>query len=67
MTPEELFPFFATYAVCAGSAIFFSLFAIAMFLGLAAIDVWKVEEYSKQLKVLLSICLALFPEIGVMS
>ena len=67
MTPEGMFPFFAAYAICASGAIFFSLFAIAVFLGLAIIDIWNSQEYLKPVKILLSIIFAFFPEIGTMS
>ena len=67
MTPEEMFPFFATYAICASSVIFFSLFAVTVFLGLAVIDIWNASKYSQPVKIFLSICTALFPEAGIMS
>ena len=64
MTPEEMFPFFAAYAICASAAIFFSLFVISIFLGLAIVDVWNIQKYPKPTKALLSVGLAFFPEIG---
>ena len=67
MTPEEMFPFFAAFAVCTGGVIFFSLFAVTVFLGLAVLDIWNISKHSQAIKIFLSICAALFPEIGVMS
>jgi hypothetical protein len=67
MTPEEMFPFFAAYAVCAGSVIIFSLFATAVFLGLAVLDLWNNQSLSKITKIFVSSGFVLFPEIGVLS
>jgi hypothetical protein len=67
MTPEGMFPFFAAYAICTSGVIFFSLFAVTVLLGLTILDIWNVSEYSQPVKVFLSVCAALFPEIGVMS
>jgi hypothetical protein len=67
MTPEGMLPFYFAFIICASGVIFFSLFAIAAFLGLAAIDIWDIQEYPKQIKALLLVGLVLFPEIGVMS
>lgn len=67
MTPEGIFPLFAAYAICAGGVIFFSLFAVAGFLGLTILDIWNSTRYSKSMKLFLAICAALYPEIGVMS
>lgn len=66
MTPEEMFPFFAAYAICASGVIFFSLFVITVFLGLTILDIWNSTTYSRSLKIFLSICAALYPEIGVL-
>ena len=44
----------------------FSLFAVTVLLRLAILDIWNASEYSQPVKVL-SVCAALFPEIGVMS
>ena len=67
MTPEEFFPFFAAYAICASGVIFFSLFAVTVLLGLTIFDIWNSSKYPQSVKIFLSICAALFPEIGVMS
>jgi len=67
MTPEGTLPFFVIYAICASGVIFFSLFAVTVFLGLAILDIWNISKYPKSMKIFLSICAALFPEIGVMS
>jgi len=67
MTPEGMFPFFAAYAICTSGVIFFSLFAVTVLLGLTILDIWNASEYSQPVKVFLSVCAALFPEIGVMS
>ncbi|MFZ1042370.1 MAG: hypothetical protein WCA79_02480 [Anaerolineales bacterium] len=67
MTAEGMFPFFAVYAICASGVIFFSLFAVTAFLGLAILDIWNAPKFSQQIKILLLVCVALFPEIGVMS
>ena len=67
MTPEELFPFFAAYAICASGVICFSLFAVTVFLGLTILDIWNSNQYSRSMKIFLAICAALYPEIGVMS
>jgi hypothetical protein len=67
MTPEEMFPFFAAYAICASGVIFFSLFAVTVFLGLTIFDIWNSTKYPQPMKIFLCICAALYPEIGVMS
>ena len=67
MTPEGMFPFFAAYAMVASCVIFLSLFAVTIFSGLTILDIWNVSTYSQPIKIFLSICVALFPEIGVMS
>ena len=67
MTPEEMFPFFAAYAICASGVIFFSLFAVTVFLGLTIFDIWNSTKYLQPMKIFLCICAALYPEIGVMS
>lgn len=71
MTPEEtsLFIGIAYLAiVLAGGVIFILLlFAIGVFLGLAAIDIWNIQEYPKSIKLLLSVGLLFFPGVGVMS
>jgi hypothetical protein len=67
MTPEEMFPFFAAYAICASGVIFFSLFAVTVFLGLTILDIWNSTKYPRSMKIFLAICAALYPEIGVMS
>ncbi len=67
MTPEEMFPFFAAYAICASGVIFFSLFAVTVFLGLTILDIWNSTKYPQSMKLFLAICAALYPEFGVMS
>mgnify|MGYP006954411247 FL=1 len=67
MTPEEMFPFFAAYAICASGVIFFSLFAVTVFLGLTILDIWSCIKYPRPMRIFLCICAALYPEIGVMS
>ena len=67
MTPEGMFPFFAAYAMLASCVIFLSLFAVTVFLGLTILDIWNAPKLSQQIKILLSVGVALFPEIGVMS
>jgi hypothetical protein len=67
MTPDGMLPFFVAYTICASAVIFSSLFAVTVFLGLAILDVWNGSEYNRSVKLLLSICMVLFPEIGVMS
>jgi hypothetical protein len=67
MTPEGTLPFFVIYAICASGVIFFSLFAVTVFLGLTILDIWNISKYPQSMKIFLSICAALFPEIGVMS
>lgn len=67
MTPEGMFPFFAAFAMVASCVIFLSLFAVTIFLGLTVLDIWNSTKYSKPMRVFLSICAAIFPEIGVLS
>lgn len=67
MLPEEMFPFFAAYAICASGVIFFSLFAVTVFLGLTILDIWNISQYPQPIKIFLSAGAALFPEIGVIS
>ncbi|HQV93164.1 MAG TPA: hypothetical protein PLA27_05680 [Anaerolineales bacterium] len=67
MTPEEFFPFFAAYAICASGVIFFSLFAVTVFLGLTILDIWNSIKYPRPMRIFLCVCAALYPEIGVMS
>ena len=67
MTPEGMFPFFAAYAICASGVIFFSLFAVTVFLGVTILDIWDNTKYPRPMKIFLCICAAIYPEIGVMS
>ena len=67
MTPEEFFPFFAAYAICASGVIFFSLFAVTVFLGLTILYIWNSIKYPRPMRIFLCVCAALYPEIGVMS
>ena len=67
MTPEGILPFFAAYAICAGSVIIFSVFAVTVFLGLTILDIWNNTKYSRSMRIFLAVCAALYPEMGVMS
>jgi len=59
--------FWLIYALCASAAIFLSFFAVTAFVGFVMIDIWSTQRFPKTSKILLSIGLALFPEIGVLS
>lgn len=67
MIPEDTTPFFVIYAICASGVIFFSVFAVTVFLGLTILDIWNSTKYSRPMKIFLVICAALYPEVGVMS
>lgn len=53
--------------ICLIGLILFSVLSFPAFLGLAINDIWSTSKYSRGLKIILSICLAFFPEIGVLS